>query len=234
MDLKATGFVDLKTTGVIHPKIIKGMHWQSVEELEIEKKIAQGKRGGEDAGDCKESGEPSESPLMRRVPKLPREAERSSVREDSVEVLGVDVKNKKKVRGKVTVDSGAGESVWPSGVLGGADAVSTNAVGFVAANGNRMKNIGTKRVVFIKDQKRRAMGFHVTEVRKPLAAVSRIAEKGNIVQFGPNPEHCFIQNIQTKEKMMMQLEKGTCVFDVDFEVDEDTIVNEDLGFVGQA
>ena len=148
--------------------------------------------------------------------------------------MAVEAKAKKRVRGKVTVDSGAGESVWPSGALGGADAVATNSVGFIAANGSRMKNMGTKRVVFIKDQKRRAMGFHVTEVRKPLAAVSRIAEKGNIVQFGPKPEDCFIQNIQTKEKMMMQLEKGTYVLDVDFEVDEGTIVNNDLGFVGQA
>ena len=134
----------------------------------------------------------------------------------------------------MTVDSGAGESVWPSTALGGADAIATNAVGFVAANGSRMKNMGTKRVVFLKDQKRRAMGFHVTEVRKPLAAVSRITEKGNIVQFGPNPENCFIQNIETKEKMMMRLEKGTYVIDVDFEVDEDTVIPEDLGFVGQA
>ena len=122
-----------------------------------------------------------------------------------VDICGVEQKQgttfavrKKLVKGKVTVDSGAGESVWPQGVLGEADEVSANSVGFVAANGSRMKNFGKKRVVFVKDQQKRAIGFHVTEVRKPLAAVSRIAEKGNIVQFGPKPENCFIQNIQTQ------------------------------------
>ena len=97
-----------------------------------------------------------------------------------------------------------------------------------------MKNFGRKKIDFIKDGQRRSMGFHVTEVRKPLAAVSRIAEKGNIVQFGPRPEDCFIQNVLSKEKMMMKLERGTYILDVEFEVDEDAYVPADLGFVGPA
>ena len=34
------------------------------------------------------------------------------------------------------------------------------------------------------------------DVQKPLAAVWRIADKGNLVQFGPNPENNFIQNVE--------------------------------------
>ena len=88
-------------------------------------------------------------------------------------------------------------------------------------------------MTFMKDHKKRSMGFHVTEVKKPLAAVSRIAEKGNLVQFGPRPEDCYIMNIETKEKMMMRLERGTYVLDVEFEVDEDMHVPIDLGFIRQ-
>ena len=67
-----------------------------------------------------------------------------------------------------------------------------------------------------------------------MAAVSRIAEKGNIVQFGPKPEDCFIMNVESKEKMFMRLERGTYVLDVEFEVDEDMDVPIDLGFLRQA
>ena len=148
--------------------------------------------------------------------------------------MGVDSKAKKFVKGKVTVNSGAGESVWPEGVLGKPDEEGSKLVGFVAANGSKMRNLGKKRVVFAKDGKKRSIGFHVTEVKKPLAAVSRIAEKGNIVQFGPRPEDCFIQNVLSREKMMMKLERGTYILDVEFEVDEDAYVPADLGFVGPA
>ena len=151
-----------------------------------------------------------------------------------MEICGVEPKRKKLVKGKVTVDSGAGESVWPEGVLGAPDEVGSQSVGFVAANGSKMRNLGKKKVVFRKDDKRRSMGFHVTEVKKPLAAVSRIAEKGNLVQFGPRPEDCYIMNIETKEKMMMRLERGTYVLDVEFEVDKDLDVPIDLGFLRQA
>ena len=34
--------------------------------------------------------------------------------------------------------------------------------------------------------------FHVTDVREPLVAVKRIAEKGNLVQFGPAENSNFI------------------------------------------
>ena len=48
------------------------------------------------------------------------------------------------------------------------------------------------------------VGFQVTDVKKPLMAVSRICEKGNIVQFGPDMQHNFIQNIANGEKLYLK------------------------------
>ena len=60
-------------------------------------------------------------------------------------------------------------------------------VTYVAANGNKMPNLGEKRVKFkTKDGMNSSIMFQVTKVKKPLAAVSRITEKGNWVCFGPD------------------------------------------------
>ena len=77
----------------------------------------------------------------------------------------------------------------------------------------------------------RGMTFQAAPVKKPLGAVSRIAQKGNIVQFGPKAEDCFIMNVNTGEKMFMELEKGTYVINVDFVVNEDGEMNQGAGFM---
>ena len=48
-----------------------------------------------------------------------------------------------------------------------------------------------------------SLSFQVSDVQKPLAAVWRIAEKGNIVQFGPREEDNFVQNVKTGKKIHM-------------------------------
>ena len=48
---------------------------------------------------------------------------------------------------------------------------------------------------------------------KPLAAVRRIVEKGNIVQFGPNAADNFIMNVSTKDKVMLKQERGQYVME---------------------
>jgi hypothetical protein len=62
------------------------------------------------------------------------------------------------------------------------------------------------------------MKFQVTEVKKALAAVWRIAEKGNYVRFGPKEEDCFIQNIETNKKIWMTRKGGSYVLKVEFMV----------------
>ena len=44
--------------------------------------------------------------------------------------------------------------------------------------------------------------FQVTDVRKPLVAVKRIAQKGNVVQFDPAENDNFIQNELSGNKIL--------------------------------
>ena len=58
------------------------------------------------------------------------------------------------------------------------------------------------------------MTFQVTEVKKPLAAVWRLVEKGNLVQFGPSEAQCFIQDNEDEDdesRWAIQLHLGTPV-----------------------
>ena len=60
------------------------------------------------------------------------------------------------------------------------------------------------------------LDFQASDVRKPLAAVWRIAEKGNVVRFGPRDEDNYIQNVETGEKQMMRRKGRSYVLDVEF------------------
>jgi len=124
-----------------------------------------------------------------------------------------------KGKSKITIDSGAEESVWPIGEVGDRELIETEAsrnnVGFIAANGAKMKNFGALKVDFSNDGKPLSMKFHATNVKKPLAAVCRITQCGNRVCFGPRPEDNYIENVETNEKIQMKKERGTYVLEVD-------------------
>jgi hypothetical protein len=60
-----------------------------------------------------------------------------------------------------------------------------------------------------------SLTFQVSDVKKPLAAVRRIAEKGNTVQFGPKAEDNFIMNVSTGRKIMMIKKGGSYVVPAD-------------------
>ena len=55
-----------------------------------------------------------------------------------------------------------------------------------------------------------AMGlnFQVTDVRKPLLAVKRITEKGNVVQFGPAESDDNIKNKLSGKKILIRKKGG--------------------------
>ena len=122
---------------------------------------------------------------------------------------------------EITIDSAADESVCPKDW---AKAFRTKSVPeerkmkFRNASGGEMHHHGEKRVNFKTGGEERIMGmnFQVSDVRRPLAAVWRIAERGNIVQFGPNPADNFIMNSTTKEKIWMRKKGRSYVLDVDF------------------
>ena len=60
------------------------------------------------------------------------------------------------------------------------------------------------------------MTFQVTGVKKALAAVWRITDQNNIVQFGPQPHQCYIMNLDTKRKIQLHRKGGTYVMRVEF------------------
>ena len=139
------------------------------------------------------------------------------------EDLELNVMEGENGKSRITIDSGAEESVWPINEIGNFDLVETEAsknnIGFIAANGARMKNFGALKVDFRREGKPMSMNFHATSVKKPLAAVCRITEAGNKVCFGPKPEDNYIQNIQTNEKIPMKRERGTYVLEIDLNAD---------------
>ena len=119
---------------------------------------------------------------------------------------------------EITVDSGAGKCVWPrTRKEGGEPEKLAKGVRLMAASGQEMKVDGEKVVKFqAGDQMRCGLKFLVTDVKKPLAAVSAIVDGGNVCVFGPGPWGSFIQNIATGERIFMERKKGTYVIKVKF------------------
>ena len=66
----------------------------------------------------------------------------------------------------------------------------------------------------------KGMTFQASDVRRPLAAVARIVETGNRVQFGHDVEDNYIQNVVTGDKVPMRRKGRSYVIDVDFIEDE--------------
>ena len=122
----------------------------------------------------------------------------------------------------ITVDSAAEESVCPQGWaahFGTTPVPEGKGLRLVNASGGPISHYGSRRVAFQPNSSSAVegrimgMGFEVTDVKKPLMAVSRICEKGNVVQFGPEDSHNFIQNIQTGEKLYMKKKGNSYVLE---------------------
>ena len=64
------------------------------------------------------------------------------------------------------------------------------------------------------------MTFQASDVQKPLAAVWRIADKGNRVSFGPGPEDSYFQNIASGENIEMVRRGGSYIIKADFVTDQ--------------
>jgi hypothetical protein len=158
---------------------------------------------------------------------------RSDRKPNDKEINNIDKGNKVRRKGKVTVDSGAEDSVWPATHVDWDKVVETEesrkGIGFVAANGGRMANYGGTKVEFVKEGKRKSMNFQVTDCKKPLASVSKIVDKGNRVVF--DSEGSYIENKATGEIMKLERERGTYVMIVEYETTND--VASASGFPGQ-
>ena len=122
-------------------------------------------------------------------------------------------------KGRITIDSGAAESVLPRDMLHEIrlqeSEGSKAGVQYVAANGGKMPNLGEKKVRFkTKNGMESNVVFQVTDARKPLASVSKIVKKGNRVIFSPTES--YIENITSGKKIELNEVNGTYHMDVEF------------------
>ena len=125
---------------------------------------------------------------------------------------------------KITIDSGASDSVCPKDWAPVFQTVACEpgkAKSFVNASGVAINHYGNKKVSLKTAGTNKVIGmpFRVCDVRKPLAAVRNICEKGNLVQFGSEPGESFIKNKVTGEKVMLEKDNGQYVMSADLVTD---------------
>ena len=167
--------------------------------------------------------EPPPMPIERRAG-----ARRWACRCGRDERVTVDIASVEKKKTKITVDSGAGVSVWPaSWGCPGKTLPGKSKVKLEAANGTPIETYGEKLVKFEMEgvEGKAGMKFLMTDVQKPLAAVSAIVEAGNEVVFKQGANDSFILNPKTGEKVRLKRERGTYTMEVEV---------EDLDFIGRA
>lgn len=136
-----------------------------------------------------------------------------------IPICAVDGPSPYTEKGRITIDSGAAESVMPADMLKDiplheSDG-SRKGISYVAAKGGRMPNLGEKRVRFkTKDGSTSGIVFQVTHARKPLASVSKIVRHGNEVIFSPNGS--YIRNVKTGRRIDIEEAHGTYHIEVDY------------------
>jgi hypothetical protein len=130
-------------------------------------------------------------------------------------------------KGDIIVDSAADESCWPAGH---GDAFPTKPAGkelkLRTANGGEMKHYGEKHVTFKYAGAKGPVGlkFQVTDVKKPLLAVRRLVEKGNVVMLSSVEGESYVYNKEAKLKIPIVKKGGSFVIEAEFV----------QGFTGQA
>ena len=121
--------------------------------------------------------------------------------------------------GDIVVDSAADESCWPQG-MGEAYPTKPSRKNILlkTANGSPMGHYGQKDILFQNAGDGQVVGltFQVTDVKKPLLAVRRLTEKGNIVQFGADPGDSYIKNKVTGMVIPMERKGGSFVIKAKF------------------
>ena len=137
----------------------------------------------------------------------------------------------RKRRGRITIDSGAAESVMPPDEVPEIPIQESDGhkkgLNYVAANGSKMPNLGEKKVRFnTKDGTSSGITFQITNSRKPLASVSKIVKQGNSVTFSPSGS--FIQNVRTGRKIDIEEANGTYFIDVEYALGNNCNADEKL------
>ena len=90
-----------------------------------------------------------------------------------------------------------------------------NGKKYRAAGGQELENVGEKRPRFRINGIQTAMTFQATtHVKKPLAAASRITQKGNRIILDDDDSPSCIENKATGNKIPLKFENGTYVMEV--------------------
>ena len=84
-----------------------------------------------------------------------------------------------------------------------------------AAGGHWIPDLGSRTWYARTELGPTELTCSVAEVDKILLSVAKIVDKGNLVQFGPSPEQCFIQSIKTGKQMRVQRRRDVYVMDLD-------------------
>ena len=117
---------------------------------------------------------------------------------------------------KVCVDSGAGESVCPIDAFPSYGTHKTTKTGarYTAAGGQELVNAGEKRPHFKCGGKDAFMAFQCTQVQKPLAAASKIAEKGNRIVLDDANSESYILHKASETKIPLTIENGVYMMEM--------------------
>ena len=127
--------------------------------------------------------------------------------------------------GKITIDSGVGESVCPLDMLPNEPLHESpkNGTRYRAAGGQSLVNHGEKRVKFRAGESIGRLHFQaIPEIKKPLASAAKIANKGNIIVLDEEGGDSYIYNKTTEKFIPIRQEDNVYVLDVDYmtEVDD--------------
>ena len=130
------------------------------------------------------------STASRTVPKVKRPSDVGPKVEPMVDVGLVDcageVPLRKSGSGKITIESGAGESVCPIDMVPDEPLhkTSKHETKYRAAGGQSLINQGDKRIEFKAGRMIWQLSFQaIDEVKKPLVSAAKIANKGNMIVF---------------------------------------------------
>ena len=87
---------------------------------------------------------------------------------------------------------------------------------------------GESGIARVKSRER-GMRFNVAGVQKPVASAAKVVEASNKISMGPNPDDNYIMNDATGEKIALRIDRGTFVFDVEFQDGEVGTITLDCG-----
>ena len=163
---------------------------------------------------CREAGWRVVSRNRFNKHKLPQVFSTNSIDKKCIGEIGAVNKYPGWERIRVQVDSGAIDTVAPKNVAAAFDIKETEAsrrgMGFVAANGTKIKNYGEKQVVGYTDGGEGvSLRVQCADVKKTLGSVHRMNQGGNVVVL--DGDRSYMVNKRTHQKTRIKCEDGQYV-----------------------